>query len=471
MALGRWIAHAGTIALGSMIGVQVQTEAFSLRGNSPTMLFRLVVSVVSVAVLGHGAAFASDAAPCQYTVEVAGTELSCGPINPPVSLRPRGMNNLGYWVGLRNFCGQINSAELPIMWTPQSGAQALTTPPQTDTCVATSVNDLGAVAGSRNGWTGGVHHGSWACIWLEDGQFIEIPPLGGCPPASAINAMNNHNVAVGWRTSGNCVSGLDITYAFVWDAGRLVDIDPVPFGRDSAQATDVSETGVVTGYFGAQSIATGLAYRLREGRIETLNPVPGAMNSIAFGVNDGGTVVGWCRVLATQSDPTRFIPTVWGEDGQPTALPLLPGYLSGACLSINNQGMVLGSMSQPIAAGMSSNPYVLWIGGVPHSLISLIGDPPTTSSITAWALNDRGQVLCSGGGAAIGPHGCAWIMSPNSPLGDLNGDCRVDGADIAILLQAWGSSTPAQAAADLNHDGLVGGPDLGMLLGSWSPGR
>lgn len=184
----------------------------------------------------------SDSAPCRYTVEVAGTELSCGPINPPVSLRPRGMNNLGYWVGLRNFCGQINSAELPIMWTPQSGAQALPTPPQTDTCVATSVNDLGAVAGSRNGWT-------------------------------------------------------------------------------------------------------------------------------------------------------------------------------------------------------------------------------------ACALNDRGQVLCSGGGAAIGPHGCAWIMSPNSPLGDLNGDCRVDGADIAILLQAWGSSTPAQADADLNHDGLVGGPDLGMLLGSWSPGR
>jgi hypothetical protein len=73
--------------------------------------------------------------------------------------------------------------------------------------------------------------------------------------------MNNQNVAVGWRTSGNCVSGLDITYAFVWDAGRLVEIDPVPFGRDSAQATDVSETGVVAGYFGAQSIATGLAYR------------------------------------------------------------------------------------------------------------------------------------------------------------------------------------------------------------------
>jgi hypothetical protein len=49
--------------------------------------------------------------------------------------------------------------------------------------------------------------------------------------------------------------------------------------------------------------------------------------------------------------------------------------------------------------------------------------------------------------------------------GDLNGDCVVDGADLGLLLSAWGSS---DEAADLNGDRTVDGADLGLLLGSWT---
>ncbi|MFO0828984.1 MAG: GC-type dockerin domain-anchored protein [Phycisphaerales bacterium] len=51
------------------------------------------------------------------------------------------------------------------------------------------------------------------------------------------------------------------------------------------------------------------------------------------------------------------------------------------------------------------------------------------------------------------------------PAADLNGDTKVDAADLAILLGAWGTSNPA---ADLNHDGIVNGADLGSLLGAWT---
>jgi len=51
-------------------------------------------------------------------------------------------------------------------------------------------------------------------------------------------------------------------------------------------------------------------------------------------------------------------------------------------------------------------------------------------------------------------------------LGDLTGDSTVDGADLGILLGAWGS---ADASADLNADGVVDGADLGILLGAWGP--
>ena len=52
-----------------------------------------------------------------------------------------------------------------------------------------------------------------------------------------------------------------------------------------------------------------------------------------------------------------------------------------------------------------------------------------------------------------------------STLGDLNGDGLVDGADLAILLGAWGSEGPG----DLDGNGMVDGADLAMLLGFWSP--
>jgi len=50
-------------------------------------------------------------------------------------------------------------------------------------------------------------------------------------------------------------------------------------------------------------------------------------------------------------------------------------------------------------------------------------------------------------------------------LGDLNLDGVVNGADLSILLAAWGTADPV---ADLNDDGIVNGTDLAILLGAWT---
>jgi len=49
---------------------------------------------------------------------------------------------------------------------------------------------------------------------------------------------------------------------------------------------------------------------------------------------------------------------------------------------------------------------------------------------------------------------------------DLNGDAAVDGADLAILLGAWGPADEDNPA-DLTGDGMVDGADLATLLGAW----
>ena len=60
---------------------------------------------------------------------------------------------------------------------------------------------------------------------------------------------------------------------------------------------------------------------------------------------------------------------------------------------------------------------------------------------------------------------------PASCLGDLNLDGVVTGADLGLLLGAWGAcpgGTPG-CLGDLNLDGVVTGADLGLLLGAWGP--
>lgn len=62
------------------------------------------------------------------------------------------------------------------------------------------------------------------------------------------------------------------------------------------------------------------------------------------------------------------------------------------------------------------------------------------------------------------------IHFPGLPpvTGDLNDDQIVDGADLGLILGAWGTCVDEACPADLNGDGEVDGADLGILLGAWS---
>ena len=48
---------------------------------------------------------------------------------------------------------------------------------------------------------------------------------------------------------------------------------------------------------------------------------------------------------------------------------------------------------------------------------------------------------------------------------DLNGDGVVNGADLGLLLAAWGVAPGSPA--DLDGDGIANGADLGLLLSEW----
>ncbi len=58
------------------------------------------------------------------------------------------------------------------------------------------------------------------------------------------------------------------------------------------------------------------------------------------------------------------------------------------------------------------------------------------------------------------------IFGATACAADLNGDGVVDGADIGVFLQGWGSDS---SRLDFNCDGAIDGADLGLLLAAWGP--
>jgi hypothetical protein len=58
----------------------------------------------------------------------------------------------------------------------------------------------------------------------------------------------------------------------------------------------------------------------------------------------------------------------------------------------------------------------------------------------------------------------AWFVDQGPLMGDFDDDGQVNGADLGVLLGAWGTAGPT----DLDGDGTTEGSDLGLLLGAWN---
>jgi len=95
------------------------------------------------------------------------------------------------------------------------------------------------------------------------------------------------------------------------------------------------------------------------------------------------------------------------------------------------------------------------------------GAAPYTSRLTFDAIAGTTYYIAVGGfdEFVAGPfHLEIGVPVPPANPADINRDGAVDGADLTILLGAWGST---DAAADIDCDGIVGGSDLTLLLGAW----
>ncbi|MFO0872547.1 MAG: hypothetical protein U0575_01060 [Phycisphaerales bacterium] len=75
-----------------------------------------------------------------------------------------------------------------------------------------------------------------------------------------------------------------------------------------------------------------------------------------------------------------------------------------------------------------------------------------------------GDGLESSGTLKVSAFQFSGVMGPPA-LGDLDGDGFVNGADLGLLIGAWGQP---DGAADLDGNGVVDAADLGLLLANWT---
>lgn len=128
-----------------------------------------------------------------------------------------------------------------------------------------------------------------------------------------------------------------------------------------------------------------------------------------------------------------------------------------------------------VAGGSPASNVAKWDGRTWTALESGVGSE-TVEYPQVFALHsDRGGptpgLTVGGSFTAAGSqpvnHLATWTCRSDRD-GDLDGSGIVDGADLAMLLAAWGScpeSNPCQG--DLDSDGIVNGLDLALLLGQW----
>ena len=263
--------------------------------------------------------------------------------------------------------------------------------------------------------------------------------LPGTPGASA--GPGSVQLAYGVSAAG---AGLTVE-----TRNHLSDLDPAGLGSSGSAAfrAEVSAQMTVShSAFSGHSIIGVGAVTLGPSSLETdpqfVAPplaIPVASDCCTWVGGQTGCSNLTCAALVCSEDPT-CCSSAWDNECADLAWDVCPNL----CEPLASTDLSLGSSSPAIDLGLNA--------AVPSVLDSDLAFAPRITD-------------GDGNGAATVDAGA--YESPAIECGaDLTCDGFVNGADLAVLLGAWGHC-PSPCLADLNGSGTVDGADLAILLGAW----
>ena len=253
-----------------------------------------------------------------------------------------------------------------------------------------------------------------AFLW-DFGTMTALPSLGGTN--STFGGINDLGEIAGIAENAHhdtrcptkaAVNGTGPLYydfeAVVWgpSPGQVRELPPLP-GDTVGMAFAVNDAGEVAGASGSclNTVLPGFASAPnavvweKDGTVHRLPNLGGSApdttilgaGNVAEAINNRGIVAG----QATLVDNTTWHPVLW-QDGVISDLGVLPGDLVGAALNLNNRGEVVGaSVSAP--GPSSGNPRAfVWRQGAMTDLNSLVPKDSPLYLLTAFAINDSGEI-------------------------------------------------------------------------------
>ncbi|MBK6751529.1 MAG: hypothetical protein IPG67_16425 [Acidobacteria bacterium] len=187
------------------------------------------------------------------------------------------------------------------------------------------------VAVGRSIRSGGAQAFSWS-----NGTIVGLPNLAARPFCVA-NAATGSALVVG--TCATTLFGTSRLPA-VWQNGSVSQL-PLPDGETLGDANDINSAGVAVGSINSGSLQRAAIYSGGSATVITQTTAGGSFFTTAFGINDSGRIVG---SGIDPSNAARNVGMVYDIGaGSATEVGALPGMNGALAFGIGNGGHVVGS--------------------------------------------------------------------------------------------------------------------------------
>jgi probable HAF family extracellular repeat protein len=358
-------------------------------------MFRSILGLAAVALaLASGVIASTSFAATTYSARILGTLRTDG---TGVSTA-QGINTSGVVVG-----GASNaSGTVVFRWKTNTGMTdegAMATP---NPSYGLAINTSGTLCGfglvSSSGFPAGLRQNA-------GGSIQPLPRLAGGGDAYAYG-ISAAGVSVGWSNAGSgCGSPTcpgNPGKAVAWDAAGSLSMLP-DLGGFFSVATDVSPNGTMICGWGANASAQIRAFRILSGVATALPPLPGYTESRAYGVNDGGQVVGYSGLNETSRA------TLWNGT-TPIDLGVTAGALGSIAWKINATGMIVGYVLLPGTTYRATT----FSSATPPLDLNTVLDPPSPYTLKFCnGVNAAGQIV---GDADSSGTVRGFVLTPTGPV-------------------------------------------------------
>jgi probable HAF family extracellular repeat protein len=236
-----------------------------------------------------------------------------------------------------------------------------------------AINNRGQILGSVETPVPGPSH----AFLYSGGKMIDLGTLGGTN--SAGRGVNDNGQATG--VADTAVPG--VQHAFLYSGGKMADLGTL--GGTNSQGYGINASGQISGTADTAVPGAQHAFLYSGGKMTDLGTLGGAQ-STGFGMNDGGQVVGTADRASGGEHAFLYSSGNMVDLGVPDSL----AFNSTRGLAINNKGEIVGDANRTkggLIAGF------LYSDGKMVDLNTLVVGGPGVYLLTAFAINDSGQIL------------------------------------------------------------------------------